>query len=396
MKYDFETLVDRRPLASAKWNAMDRLDGTLEKDVIPFSTADMEYKNPPEILASLRQFLQDDSIILGYSDLTPAYEEALRSWMHRRHGWDIEPEWNVVSPGVVPALYHAVQAFTKPDDGVLMLTPVYYPFLRAASLHGRTPLCCPLKEEEGRYTVDWDAFEAMASRLECSLFLLCSPHNPVGRVWTPEELRRMGDICNANHVLVVADEIHNDLILPGHSHTVYATLGEEYAQNCIVCTAPSKTFNLAGLQVSNILIPNEKIRASLRDDMAKSALNRLNILGIHACETAYNACEGWLEEALHQIDSNRQLCEDFFAEHLPQLRATPLEGTYLQWWDCRALGLDDAALERFMQREAKLFLDEGAMFGPGGSGFERINLACPAWVLQKALTRLEQAVKRNF
>lgn len=396
MQYDFETLVDRRPLASAKWNAMDKLDGTLEKDVIPFSTADMEYKNPPEILASLRRFLQDDAIILGYSDLTPAYNEALKSWMHRRHSWDIDPEWNIVSPGVVPALYHAVQAFTKPGDGVLMLTPVYYPFLRAATLHDRTPLCCPLQEEAGRYTVDWDAFEAMASRPECSLFLLCSPHNPVGRVWTPEELRRMGGICNANHVLVVADEIHNDLILLGHSHTVYATLGEQYAQNCIVCTAPSKTFNLAGLQVSNILVPNEAIRNALRDDMAKSALNRLNILGIHACETAYNACEGWLEEALRHIDANRRLCEDFFAEHLPQIRVTPLEGTYLQWWDCRALGLDDAALEQFMQKKAKLYLDEGIMFGPGGSGFERINLACPAWVLQKALTRLEQAVKETF
>ena len=266
-------------------------------------------------------------------------------------------------------------------------------FYSAIRENGRQVLECPLLEKDGRYEIDFDRFSQAAE--EGKVLLFSSPHNPVGRVWSREELEKLSAICLEKGVLVLSDEIHFDLILGERSHTVFATLSEEAAQNCVVCTAPSKTFNLAGLQTSNIIIPNAKLREKLLDVRKRLGLHGCNILGYQACEAAYRYCEDWLEQLLVVLRENRELVRTFTRAWLPGIKPVELEGTYLQWLDCRALGMDAKALEKFMQEKALWFTDEGYIFGTGGEGFERINLACPTWVLRKALERLRDALERR-
>jgi aminotransferase/cystathionine beta-lyase len=275
------------------------------------------------------------------------------------------------------------------------MPPVYYPFTMAAAENGRELVAVPLLLNGTAYTIDYAALEEKARDSRNKLLLFCSPHNPVGRVWTREELLAVAEICLRNNVLVISDEIHFDLLMPGVTHTVYASLSEEAAQNCVVCTAPSKTFNLAGLQTSNIFIPNRKIRERFKAQILKTAFHNPGVLGLTACEIAYTRCGLWLDELLEVIASNYRLLNGFMGQNLPTIRVFPLEGTYLAWMDFRALGLDYKALETFMIHEAELFLDEGAIFGEEGRGFERINIACPASVLEEALERLLKALKRR-
>jgi aminotransferase/cystathionine beta-lyase len=259
--------------------------------------------------------------------------------------------------------------------------------------NGRTVVDIPLKNRGMHYEIDWENFEAAAREPANKILLFCSPHNPVGRVWTREELTRLSQICLDNNVLVLSDEIHHDLIMPGFKHTVYATLSEAAAQNSLIFTSPSKTFSLAGLQTSNILVPNPELRKRLFDEMFTNALFSLNAVGYKACEIAYTQCGGWLDQVLALIAKNARLVEDYMAENIPQIKVYPLEGTYLQWWDCRALFDDYTAMEEFMHKKAYLFMDEGYIFGASGQGFERINLACPTRVLQEALDRLRDALR---
>lgn len=391
MQYDFDTLVDRRPLGSSKYFFAHQAVPEAPSGTIPFSTADMEWKNPPELLAGLRDFLQDDRVILGYSIPTMSYLHALAGWMERIHHWTIDPRWLVPSPGVIPALYESVRCFTNPGDGVILFTPVYYPFLDAVKISGRKLVDVPLVDHERHYEINWTALETAASDPANKLLLLCSPHNPVGRVWTKEELERLSQIALKNHVLVISDEIHNDLLMPGQTHTVYATISKEAEQNCIICTAPSKTFNLAGLQCANILIPNPELRRTFQAQMNAHYMRTLTITGYKACELAYTCCDEWYSQLLEHIDSNRRLVEEFMAAELPQIIVYPMEGTYLQWWDCRGLGMEPKELDHFMKHEAYLILDDGAIFGAAGNGFQRINLACPESVLKQALVRLKTA-----
>jgi bifunctional pyridoxal-dependent enzyme with beta-cystathionase and maltose regulon repressor activities len=276
------------------------------------------------------------------------------------------------------------------------MPPVYYPFAMAVERNKRLVIRNRLLLQNNRYEIDFKDLEAKAEDPGNKLLLFCSPHNPVGRVWEGEELKRVGDICRKNGVVVVSDEIHFDLVLPGHRHTVFASLGEAYANNTITCTAPSKTFNLAGLQGSNIIINNGELRQKF---LACWGLNvgrpSLNILAYKACEIAYTRAGPWLDELLQVIDNNKKTVEQFIRERIPGIKVFDLEGTYLQWWDCRELGLDSRALEEFMNSEALLFLDEGHIFGDGGEGFERVNLACPLKVLEAALERLEAALRKR-
>lgn len=393
MQYDFENVIDRSKLGSSKWAGMKRANPNVPDGIVPLSVADMELKNAPQIMDGLREFLDADKISLGYTSPTESYNEAVRGWMKIRHGWAVDMTWNVLSPGVVSAFFNAVRAFSEPGDGVIIFSPVYYPFKMSIDIHKRTLVDVPLVERGLRYEIDWEKFESAAKSPANKLLLFCSPHNPVGRVWTEEELRRLSRICLANNVLVLSDEIHNDLIMKGYKHTVYATLSEDAAQNCIVFTAPSKTFSLAGLQTSNVFVPNEKLRARFSQEMFSSALFTLNIVGYKACEIAYTQCADWLDQVLALIERNARLTEKFIAENIPQIRVFPLEGTYLQWWDCRTLFDDYKEMEEFMQKKAYLFMDEGYLFGETGQGFERINLACPTQVLLKALDRLSAALK---
>lgn len=393
MPYDFTTVADRRNAGSEKWNMMLKANPDVPEDVVPFSVADMELRTPPEIVAGLKSYL--DETILGYSCSTPAYAGAVCEWMRRRHDWRIEPEWIVESNGVVPALHAAVQAFTEPKDGVLILTPVYYPFFGAIKDCGRTMVTSDLVVRDGRYEMDYDDIARKAADPKTKLLIFCSPHNPVGRVWTRDELERVARIALDNGLIVVSDEIHFDLILSGHEHTVFSKVSEEAADRCVVCTAPSKTFNLAGLQTSNIIVRNGELRRRLTVALEKMCVFGLNVLGYKACEIAYSCCEPWLDEFLRLVEKNRDFVVGYMAENIPAIEVFPLEGTYLQWWDCRGLGMEYMRLEEFMVREALLFLDEGHIFGEAGRGFERINLACPTHVLGEALGRLKQALEKR-
>ena len=395
MKYDFETLVSRKNVGSSKWNLMDKMNPKVNDDVVPFSVADMEFKNPPQIVEGLKKYM--DSSIMGYTESTEEYYKAVCNWMERRHGWKIKKEWITEFSGVVPALHIIIRALTEKEDNVLLMTPVYYPFYKAVTTNNRKVIKTELVLCKDHYEINFEDFEEKAKLESIKLLILCNPHNPIGRVWSEEELKKIGRICIDNNVLIVSDEIHFDLIMPGHKHTVFANVSEEFANQSVICTAPSKTFNLAGLQASNIITSNKKIRDKIVSARRTSIGNLgLNIFGYKACEIAYTECEDWLDELIQVLYENKKLVEDFMKANIPEIKVMDLEGTYLQWLDFRTLEKDHKVLEKFMQTEAQFFLDEGYIFGDEGQGFERINLACPTKVLKDALDRLLEAVKRCY
>ncbi|MBR3767164.1 MAG: PatB family C-S lyase [Clostridia bacterium] len=385
MKYDFTSIPDRSGCGSAKWNGAKNASA----DAVPLSVADMEFTTAPEIKDALSKLAQEQ--ILGYTDPTDDYYNAVISWMERRHDFHIEKEWIVTTPGVVNALGILIEAVTKPGDGIIILTPVYYPFDMAVLAKSRHFVYSELKLNNGRYEIDFTDLEKKAKLPETKAIIFCNPHNPIGRVWTREELQKVISICCKNGVFIIDDEIHNDLIMPGYTHTVMATLGEDIKNNIAVCTAPSKTFNLAGLQCSNIVVPDKKARAKVNACIMLNLMNHLNIFAYEACKTAYNQCEEWLEELLTVIDGNAKYVESFMADKFPEIKVFPLEGTYLQWLDMRALGMTHNEL-REMLENADIFLDWGEMFGDLGRGFQRINLACARVTLEKTLERFEKAV----
>ena len=382
MKYDFETLIPRKNMGSRKWNVMAQHNPNAAEDVIPLSVADMEFRNPPELAQGLKDYI--DRSILGYTLPNDAFYQSVARWMKNRHQWDIKPEWLVQAPGVVNALFGIVKTFTEPGDGIIIMQPVYYPFSAAITQNGRELVNNALIYEDYAYRIDFDDLEKKAKDPKNKMLILCSPHNPIGRVWTREELEKVGRICIDNNVLVVSDEIHFDFILTGHKHTVFANISEEFAQHCIICTAPSKTFNIAGLKISNIVIPNDHLRKQLLEKNQRDFAS--NALGIQACRICYDDCGAWKDEMLCMIEYNYQQVKKFVEEKLPQIKVIELQGTYLLWLDCTALGLSDEELEK-LTLGADLYLDEGYLFGPGGSGFERINLACPTRYLMAAMER---------
>jgi aminotransferase/cystathionine beta-lyase len=360
--------------------------------IVPLSVADMEFAIAPEIRQGLAEYLE--SSVPGYGNLTPAYYSAVCSWMKRRRRWEIDPEWIVPSNGVVPALFHCVDAFSEPGGGVIFMPPAYPPFYRAAAANQRKPVLCPLVIRNGRYEMDFETLEKLLADPANTVLLFCSPHNPVGRVWEKAELETLAGLCRKSGVTVVSDEIHNDLIFDKRTHFVLSTISAELAEQTVVCTAPSKTFNTAGFQASNIIIKNPRLREKYKEAaMRRSAGVELNVIGAKACELAYTKAEAWLDELLLVLEENRDFTEAFIAARIPGIKVFKTEGTYLQWWDCRELGMDHNELERFMTEKALLFLDEGHIFGSNGRGFERINLAAPRSILEEALLRLEKAVR---
>ena len=391
MKYDFETVIKRANTGSAKYEQMMGWNPNVSDDVVPFSVADMELKNPPEIIEGIKKYL--DSTILGYTMPTKAYIDSVCGWMKRRHKWDVKPEWIVGSPGVVGAFYSAIKALTEPGDGIIIMTPVYYPFFSAIGKNHRDLVKNPLIKDGDTYLVDFEDLEEKAKNPRNKVLLFCSPHNPVGRVWKRDELEKIADICLRNNVVIISDEIHFDLIMPGHEHIVFASISEEAANNMIVCTAPSKTFNLAGMHTSNIIIPNKELRDIYLREVVSNGFFSLNIIGYKACEIAYNECGEWLDELVELIHHNHNVLKSFMQEHLPEVKVFPLEGTYLQWMDFNELGYDKDELERLMHMEAEVFFDEGYVFGEEGNGFERMNIACPTKVMVEGLERLKKTLK---
>ena len=387
MNYNFETVPDRSYVGSEKWELMKLQNPDVPKGIVPFSVADMEFEQQPELIKGLTECLKQP--IYGYTGPTDSYIESVINWMDRRHGFRPQKEWIIQTAGVVPALMRLVAKLTKPEEAILIMEPVYYPFRLSGEKNQREVISSNLVRNGNYYEIDFEDFEKKAALPQTRLCILCSPHNPVGRIWTKEELLRISDICLNHQVILVADEIHFDLILPGHTHISIGTFEDKYRMNTILCTAPSKTFNLAGFQTSNLIVANPEFRKALKPALGEYEM--LHTLGYQACEIVYNQCENWLEELLIVIDRNRQLVEDFMAEHFPEVTVFPLEGTYLLWMDFHALGIEYKELEKFMQTEAYLFLDEGYLFGKTGEGYERMNLACPTKVIKEALERLWDA-----
>ena len=387
MRYDFTTLPDRRNTGSSKYDLMRSTKPDAASDTVPLSVADMEFFDCPEIIEGLREFLK--TAVLGYTRPKPSYYVSVQNWMQRRHGFTPEQDWFVTSNGIVPALYELVNSLTEPGDAVLMLSPVYHPFRLCAQRQGREAIFCPLIERDRTYDIDFPLFEKLAADPKVKMFLLCSPHNPIGRIWTREEIERLAEICHKNNVLFISDEIHADLILPGYTHVSAGTLPEKYFDTLILCTAPTKTFNIAGMQVSNLFIPNKAIREKIGTD---KEYGMLGAMSYEACALAYDKGEAWLEELKQVLAVNKKLVEDFCRAEIPEIKTAELMGTYLMWLDCRSLGLSKEALEARMIKH-DLFFDEGYIFGKEGEGFERVNIACPTEALRKALLRLKEAVR---
>jgi cystathionine beta-lyase len=380
--FDFDHIIDRRDTGSMKWDTGD-------KDLLPLWVADMDFTAPPAVIEALKTRV--DHGIFGYAAPSKDLDGLLCGWLKRRHGWETDPEHYRFCPGVVPAVNILIQAMTQPGDKVILQTPVYYPFFEAVRNNGRQIFENPLAFDGQRYEMDFDDLEAKASDPRATLLVLCSPHNPVGRVWTREELERLGRICAENGVFVVADEIHCDLIHRGFRHVPFASLGDDFARNSATCVAPSKTFNLAGLQYSTVIIPDDKARQRFTNIMVSLGIKRSNLIGLAAAEAAYRDGEAWLEALLDYLGGNLALVRDFVKERLEGVRLIEPEGTYLAWLDFSGLGFSKEELEKLMLEKAKVWLDEGYIFGSGGPGFERVVLACPRKVLREALERIAMA-----
>lgn len=388
MPYDFDQLIDRKNTNSLKYDfAKER--GKRE-DLLPMWVADMDFPTPPEVTEALIDAAKHG--IFGYSDVKEDYFAVLSNWFSTRYNWNIERKWLVKTPGVVFAIAMAVRSLTNKGDSILIQRPVYYPFSEAIVSNNRKLINNPLIYENGSYRIDYKDFESKIIDNQVKLFILCNPHNPIGRVLTEEELTIMGDICVKHGVLVVSDEIHADFIHPGHFHVSFASLKNEFANISVTCTAPSKTFNLAGLQVSNVLIPNPSIKKKFKAEINKAGYSQLNTMGLIACKAAYQYGEEWLDELKAYVYDNIITAREFIEKELPVLKVIDTEGTYLFWVDFNELGMEEEDLENFITEKAGLWLDGGTMFGPEGKGFQRFNLACPKSTLLKALNQLKDAI----
>ncbi len=387
---DFDRVVDRKNTDCLKFDfAVKR---GRPADVLPLWVADMDFKTSSRILDTLKERVEHG--IFGYTESGERYFEAVHDWMLRKHDWDVKEEWLVKTPGVVFALAMAVKAYTEKGDSVLIQQPVYYPFTEVIEDNGRVVVSSDLVlGSDGRYQIDFDDFEKKITEHQVRLFLMCSPHNPVGRVWTEEELRKIGEICLKHGVLVLSDEIHEDFVFGNHKHVVFSKLSGEFAQNSITCTSPAKTFNLAGLQISNIFIQNEELRNRFKKQIAAAGYSQLNTMGITACEAAYRYGQEWYDAMMSYVADNFRFIREYLERELPMIKMIEPEGTYLVWLDFRALGLPEDELEDLIVNRAHLWLDSGAIFGKVGEGFERINAACPRSTLKQALDQLKAAIQ---
>jgi len=383
MNYDFDRVIDRRNTYSMKYDPASR---GKPDDVLPLWVADMDFAAPPCVIDALTAHAQHG--IFGYSEPDAVYFAVIRNWFAKRFNWNVEREWLTVTPGVVSALFIAVRGLTEPGDNIVIQQPVYYPFESSIKQTGRKALVNQLIFSKGKFRIDFDDFEEKIKKAK--LFILCNPHNPVSRVWTGDELSRMGEICLKNNVTVIADEIHQDFIFPSHKHLVFAALDKRFADITVTCTAPSKTFNLAGLSHANIFISNENLRGKFKSEYARCGLSQPGVMGLVACKAAYQDGEDWLEQLLVYLAGNMSLINKFLQTQLPQIKLVEPEGTYLAWLDCSGIGLPAQELDAIITHQCKLWLSNGRSFGKGGEGFFRMNAACPRSVLRDALTRLKK------
>lgn len=385
MYYDFDEIIPRRNTRSYKWDSTD------DDRVLPLWVADMDFRTAQPVVDALARRVQHG--IFGYVRVPDEYYAAVTGWFARRHGWHIEREWIVYTSGVVPALSVIIKALTRPGDGVVVQTPVYNCFFSSIRNNGCRVVTNPLLYEANTYRIDFDDLERKTADPSVKLMHLCNPHNPAGRVWSRDELRRIGEICRHNGVKVVADEIHCELVYQGHTYTPFASIDESLLQNSITCLSPSKAFNLAGLQIANIVSCDEAVRQAIDRAININEVCDVNPFGIEATIAAYNEGEEWLTQLLDYLKGNYDFMCRFFRTFLPQIPVTKLEGTYLVWTDCRALRLDSDTLQARLLKQAGLWLNSGTMYGAEGEGFVRWNIACPRSVLHEALMRFRSFVE---
>ena len=388
MRYNFDEVIDRSNNFSAKWSEMDKKYGS--NDLLPMWVADMDFKTAPSVIDAIRERLEQG--IYGYTTRPSSYNESIVNWASRRYGWNIKSDWIIFSPGVIPSISLIIKEMTNINDKIMIQEPVYSPFNSVVKDNDRELVISPLiKLEDGNYVMDFEDIESKIK--DVKMFILCNPHNPVGRVWTKEELKRLGDICIKNNVKVISDEIHGDIIFKGNKHIPFASISEEFAQNSITCTAPTKTFNLAGLQMSQIILPNKEDYKKLDSAFARLDIRRNNAFSLIATEAAYNHGENWLDKLLEYIEGNVDFAIKYIKENMPVLKVKKPEGTYLLWVDFSETGLSDEEVTKALVEKGKVALNNGISFGVGGKGYQRINLACPRSMVEEGLNRIKMAIE---
>ena len=389
MPFDFDTVIDRRNTASTKHDMVE-VNG-YPADVLPMWVADMDFKVPPCVVEALQKSV--DHGIFGYSFPTDGYFQAVQNWFKNHFSWEIEKDWIQFAPGVVFALATAIRVMTRPQEAVLVTPPVYYPFYNVINNNDRKLVESQLLYEDGKYTIDFADFEKKILEENVKLFILCSPHNPICRVWTQEELEKIGRICHRHGVKVISDEIHCDFTWPGITHIPFIKACPEMAADTIVCTAPSKSFNLAGLQTSNIIIPDTAMREAWQKEMLRINYHAPNSLGLRACQAAYEGGEQWLNECKAYMKGNLDYVRTYLEENIPQIKLVEPEGTYFAWLDCSGLGMTKAELDDMIIHKAKLWLDTGSLFGDCAEQFQRVVLACSRKVVAQAMEQLKLAIQ---
>ena len=395
MKYDFDRVCNRTGTNCSKWDAVKEVFGS--DDVIPMWVADMDFPAARPIVEALQKRAGHE--FYGYTKVSPALIDAVVDRMQRQFNWKIQPDWIVFTPGVIPALSVAVRAFTHPGDEVILQEPVYFPFFHVVTLNGCKIVNNGLKLVRGRYQMDYADLKSIfhpgmslhSDHSRVKAMILCNPQNPIGRLWSKEEVTRAGEIVINHGAVMISDEIHCEILYKGYKHTPFAAISDEFAQNSIVCMAPSKTFNLAGLHASTIIIPNQKLRQNFNDQML-GIVPGPNVFGLIAMEAAYRYGDEWLAQLLDYLDGNLKITMEYFSKRIPKIKVIKPQGTYLVWLDCRKLGMDNQTLKSFMSDKARVGFDDGFLFGAAGSGFERMNIACPRTILLEALARIEKAV----
>ena len=388
MRWDFDEEVSREDTGCVKYDLRKEVFGT--GDVIPMWVADMDFKTPDFIIGAIEKRLKHE--VMGYSFHPPEYFSSISAWLRNRHKWEVENEWISFCPGVVPALNLCTLAFTRPGDSIIIQPPVYTPFFNAVENHGRNLIFNQLKESDGKWTMDIDSLAASITPVT-RMMIISNPHNPVGRSWTPDELTNLADICIKNNILLLSDEIHSDLILPGYSHTPAAKLSEKIAEITVTCIAPSKTFNLAGLSTSSVIISNPVLRKYFNSKIEHLQIGNGNIFGTVASIAAYSEGSEWLEKLMEYLNRNTAYVIDFCREFIPEIIPVKPEATYMIWLDCRKLGMPGKKLGEFFVSKARVGMNEGSSFGPGGDGFMRINIATTHNKVSKAMERIRKAVE---